>query len=299
MTIESGAMRRRLRVELKRLRTENQKTQREVASALDWSPSKVIRIENGSVSVSVTDLRALLDYYELHDRRRVEEFVEMARNSKKRPWAQYKDLLPAETIQYLGYVSAASTIRQYQTILMPGLLQTEDYTRALMAGTFGKTEAEIDGYVDFRQEYREILTRPDPPQVSFVLDEAIIRRAVGGQTVMRRQLEHLGDIAKYPNVELRILPFTVGAHFGMKGPFTYLEFSDPELDDVIYMEDPMGTSLFRDDPEVASRYLQEFWELERIACKTGETDLFLKRAIARLPRDAEEFVSVEVDETPV
>ena len=130
------AQRRRLRQELKRLRTEAGMTQREVAQALDWSPSKVIRIENGSVAVATTDLRALLMLFEMKDKRHEQELVEMARASKKQPWAQFRDVYSHEAIQYFAYEASASIIREYSNSWVPGLLQTEEYATALLSGVW-------------------------------------------------------------------------------------------------------------------------------------------------------------------
>jgi transcriptional regulator with XRE-family HTH domain len=283
-TTDSATLRRRLRVELKKLRTAADKTQREVAEALDWSPSKIIRIENGAVAVQPTDLRALLDQYGVKDRRQVEEMVQMARGSKKQPWTQFKDILSPETVQYLGYTTSASIFREYETILVPGPLQTEEYTRALMLGTFGKTPSEIDRYVEFRQEYHEVLMEGDtPPEMFFLLDEAVVRRAVGGRAIMQRQLEHISTMAKRPKVTVQIVPFPLGAHFGMRGPFVYLEFPNPDDDDVLYLENALGDSFFRDEPEVTSEYLQAFWDLEKQSSVPAQLDEYLGRAIERLP----------------
>jgi transcriptional regulator with XRE-family HTH domain len=288
MSQGSAAMRRRLRVELKRLRTERGLTQREVAGGLEWSPSKIIRIENGSVSVSVVDLRALLGVYGVEDHQRVETLTDLARSSKRQPWTHFKDILTPETIKYLGYVLSASVVRQFQTILIPGLLQIEEYTTALMSSGFGHPDEVVERYVEFRQEYRTILASHTPPQVSFILDEGILRRAVGGPSVMAHQLRHIEEVASLPNVEVRILPFSAGVHYGMGGPFTYLEFPDPELDDVIYMDDPLGERISKDDPDAATRYLQAFLDLEQRGCQPAETPSYLERAIQRLPRDAAE-----------
>jgi transcriptional regulator with XRE-family HTH domain len=290
MTInDSSALRRRLRVELRKARLAAVKTQRDAAEALDWSPSKIIRIENGSVAVTTTDLRALLEYYGVRDRRLVEELIVMARGSKKQPWTQYKDILTPETVQYLGYATSSSIFRQFQTILVPGLLQTEEYTRALMRDGYGRPEAAIDRYVEFRQEFHEsLLDRPEPPEMFFILDEGAIRRAVGGHAVMQHQLEHLSELAKRPQVTIQIVPFSLGAHFGMRGPYTYLEFPSADDDDVLYLENANGESVFRDEPETTGRYLQAFWDLERVSSPPTDLDSFLNRAIERLPPVAPE-----------
>ncbi|MDQ1293768.1 MAG: hypothetical protein QG608_1649, partial [Actinomycetota bacterium] len=171
-------LRRRLRVELKKARATTGMTQRDIADQLDWSPSKIIRIENGAVAISTTDLKALLDAYAITDRRRIEELVSWAKASRKQPGTQYKDALPPEAIQLFGYEADALVLRNYEPLIIPGLLQTEDYTRALMKDAFNKSDSDIDIYVEYRAEHQELLDRPDRPELFFMLDEAVIRRAV-------------------------------------------------------------------------------------------------------------------------
>lgn len=283
----AAAARRRLRVELKSYRVATEKTQRDVAQALFWSASKVIRIESGEVGVSVTDLQALLGLYGVDDKSTVERLIDWAQKGRKQPWSQYKDILSAEFIRYLGYVSAAYEIRQYQNVLVPGMLQTEDYTRALMRGAFGRSEEQAEAYVAFRQEYRETLTSEGAPRASMVLDEGIARRAVGGTKVMHGQLEHLRQLAQLPNVDIRFVPFGKGAHPGMRGPFTHLTFG-PGLDDIVHLENPQGDSFFFEDPDASSEYAQRHEDLEKLACTPEELGEFLDRAIARLSRDEAE-----------
>jgi transcriptional regulator with XRE-family HTH domain len=281
-------LRRRLRVELKRARTEAKLTQREVADALDWSPSKIIRIENGSVSISTTDLHALLAHYGVHDKRVVEELVGMARGSKKQQaWHQYRDVYEPAAIQYFVYEGAASIIRDFGTLLVPGLLQTEEYARAVLKDVYQVEAAKIDRMVEARLTRQELFERDDPPAVFFILDEAAIRRAVGGASVMRRQLEHLMALGSRPKVTIQIVPFAFGAHTGMRGPFVYLEFPDPDDDDVLYLEDTLGDQVFRDEPEVTGDYLRAFWDLENIASAKADLGGYVQHAIDKLTGDSE------------
>jgi transcriptional regulator with XRE-family HTH domain len=283
---DSAAQGRRLRTELKRLRVTQGKTQREVALALDWSASKLIRIEGGGVNVSQTDLKALLEHYDVHDHAVVDELVQLAKGSKQQPWGHYKNLLTPETIQYLGYVSAASEIRQFQPSLMPGLLQVEDYTRAQMIGVFGRDLDDAEDYVRFRQEYRQIMTRRGAPAISIVLDEAVVSRAVGGVQVMEEQFERLQEVSTLPNVDVRVIPFAAGANPGMRGPFTHLSFADAALDDLVYVENTLGENIYRDDPETCLRYRERFDELEGIACTPEELPDLLARILDRMKGEA-------------
>ena len=219
-------MRRKLRVELKRLRTARELTQRHVAERLDWSQSKVIRIENGSVAVGVTDLEALLRLYGVDDQETIDSMIEMARGSKRLPFTDYKDVLPPETLRFFAYESSASIIRQVQPLLIPGLLQTEEYARALLS-SWGNEKTRIDQIWAARLERQELLDRADPPEMFFILDEAAVQRPVGGEGVMRHQRARLLELAARPRITIQVVPFEVGAHAGLRGPFVYLEFPEP------------------------------------------------------------------------
>jgi transcriptional regulator with XRE-family HTH domain len=280
---ESAALRRRLRVELRRARLNAGLTQKDVAERLDWSPSKIIRIESGAVSITVTDLRALLAECGITDPKVVNDLVAMARASKKQPWSQYKDALTPATIQFFGYESSASKIRNYELIVVPGLLQSEEYARAMLAG-YGVPEPRLERIVESRLEHQELLDQATPPQMHFIIDEAAIRRVVGGPKVMEVQLCRISELSRHPAVTVQIVPFPAGAHPGMDGPLVYLEFPDPDDDDVVYIEGRHGAdAVFRDDPDVTAHHLQMFLELERIACRPEEVDTYLGRAIERLP----------------
>jgi transcriptional regulator with XRE-family HTH domain len=258
------AMRRQLRVELKRLRTSRGLTQRYVAEQLDWSQSKVIRIENGAVAIGVTDLRALLSLYGVDDRDAVDNLVNMARNSKHQPFSSYKDIFRIETLRYFAYESSASLIRQVEPLVIPGLLQTEEYARALSAN-YDLPASRIDKIWESREERQELLDRTEPPEMFFILDESVIRRTVGGAGVMRRQLAHLVELASRPQMSIQVLMFESGAHRALRGPFVYLEFPAAADPDVLYLESPTGDSVFRDDPEVTGKYLEDFYILEQQA----------------------------------
>lgn len=206
----------------------------------------------------------------------------MARGSKRQPWSHYRGLLSEEAIQYMGYVSSASVVRIFQCLIVPGMLQTEDYTRALMDGAFSKTDEQIEEFVTFRAEYRGLLTQPNPSRVFFILDEAVIRRVVGGNGVMREQLNALARAAELPNVSIRILTYAAGAHPGLRGSFTYLSFPDAEDADVVYMENPLGEAVFKDEGDLTARYLDFFYDVEQKAAPAEQLGDYLQRALERL-----------------
>jgi transcriptional regulator with XRE-family HTH domain len=278
---ESAALRRRLRTELRRAREESHKTQRDVADALYWSPSKIIRIEGGQVSVSVTDLKALLTFYGIKDERRVDDLVDMARQSRKQPWSQYRDVILPETATYYGYEASASIVRHYEPLLVPGLLQTADYTRALLRGAFSNDDSTIARRVEARLERQELLNREDSRELFFIVDEGVVRHVVGGPAVMVGQLRHLIALGQRPDVTFRIVSFATGAHVGLQGPFVLLEFPQPEDADVVFLEG-RETAIFQDDDEKTSQYLNAFFELEQVALSEEESLELMEKIVAEL-----------------
>jgi transcriptional regulator with XRE-family HTH domain len=230
--------RRRLRTELRKARQDAGLTQEQVAAAMDWSLSKLIRIEAGSVGISTNDLKALLRHYQLDDPEVTSELVALARAARERSWwSVYRDIAPPGLLQLIGYEAASFIIRNFETLLVPGLLQTEDYARAVVPSLEeGATTDRVSTVVEIRMRRQEQLDRDDPPLLFFILDEAVVRRLIGGRDVMRRQIHHLIEMAARPNVTIEIVPFSAGTHPGLTGPFVIVEFPDPGDDDVLYLE---------------------------------------------------------------
>lgn len=268
---EPAIQRRRLRTELRRARQAVDITQRDAAEAMDWSPSKLIRIESGTVGITPVDLRALLGYYGVTDKERVDQLVEMARASRKPGWSAYRAVLGREFLVYLDYEAAATSIRQAEPLLIPGLLQIEEYARAVLTQAYRREIEYVEALWEVRQERQEIFEREPAPETSFILDEAALRRLVGGAGVMRRQLAHLKSLVQERTADIRVLPFRLGAHEVMRGPFTVLEFADPADDDVLYLENSRGDVFQRDDPEFTTPYKEIFIDLQDKA--TGGEDL--------------------------
>jgi transcriptional regulator with XRE-family HTH domain len=278
---DPAALRRRLRTELRRAREEAGKTQRDVADALYWSPSKVIRIESGQVAVSVTDLKALLDLYGVDDRAKIDGLVDMARQSRKQPWSQYRDVVSPEGATYYGYEASASIIRQYEVLFIPGLLQTQDYVKAMLTGTFAEDEKTIARRVEARLERQELLNREDARELFFIVDEAAVRHVVGGPEVMAGQLRHILELSRRPDITFRIMPFSVGAHVGFQGPFVLLEFPEPDDADVVYLEGREG-AMFQDDDAKTSQYLNYFFDLETNALEEDESLELMEKIVAEI-----------------
>jgi transcriptional regulator with XRE-family HTH domain len=290
--LDPVVQRRRLRVELRKAREAAGLSQKEVAPEMDWSLSKLIRIETGTVTISVNDLRVLLQLYRISDPARIEALIGMARAAKEPAWWwSYRDpnLLTTEFSNMLSYESAASIIRNYQPLLMPGLLQTDEYARATLAEMAPSVAdavpvAQIDSLVDLRMERQERLSlRADQPKLFFALDEAVLYRWVGGADVMRRQLERLKATIERQDITIWIVPFSQGLYQRMRGSYMLLELpSADENEDILYLEDTRGEWLFRDDLQETALYLEAFWRIEQIAQKNENALALLDRAIASL-----------------
>jgi transcriptional regulator with XRE-family HTH domain len=274
--------RRRLRVELRELRKKSGETQREIADAMDWSLSKTIRIENGEVSISANDLRQLLSHYNVTDQRRVSQLVDMAKASRSDAWPELRNLFGPADLSYFSFEGAASTQRTFQNALISGLLQTDEYARAIMSDELGYSEAQIERGWQARQRRQELHDREDPPQMHFIYDEAVVRRLVGGAAAMRRQLEQLKRFGQLDHITIQVLPFSVGAHRSMRGPFILLEFDDPKDDDLLYQEQASNSTTTRDDPTVVADYLELFYELEQKALSPAKTVDLLDKLIAEM-----------------
>lgn len=263
---------RRLRNELRKARETAGKTQSAVAAAMDWSPSKLIRIETGAVNISTNDLRALLELYDVSPDR-VKTLIDLARAAREMPrWNIWRDVASPAYIAFLGYESSASIVRNFEPLFIPGLLQTEEYSRTVLEVAESGRPQHIDALVDLRTQRQEIFTKVPPIDFHFILDEAVIRRRIGGLGVMKRQLQHLLEVATYPNVTMRVVPFSVGMYPRLRVPYVLFEFPDDEDEDVLYVENPLGDYLIRENSPEGGRdnpvhFLEVFWQLEQLARK--------------------------------
>jgi transcriptional regulator with XRE-family HTH domain len=246
--------RRRLALELRRLREAARLTCEEVAEHLECSASKISRVETGRVSVSPRDVRDMLELYGVPAEQR-ESLVQLARDSRQKGWWHaYSDTMQPQMATYIGLESAASEIRIYEVSLIPGLLQTEDYARAVIkAGMVNSPAEDIERRVSLLMARQPAVVRDDPPKVWAVLDEAALRRRVGGSGLMRLQLEHLLAQAALPNVAVQVIPFAGGAHPAMGRPFIILVFPERVDTDVVYLED-LTSALYLEDVAEVDRY---------------------------------------------
>jgi transcriptional regulator with XRE-family HTH domain len=257
--------RRRLALELRRLREAARLTCEEVAEHLECSTSKVSRIETGRVSVSPRDVRDMLDLYGVSAQQGA-SLVQLARDSRQKGWWHaYSDTIQPQFATYIGLESAASEIRIYEVTLIPGLLQTEEYARTVIAaGTVGGDHEGTERNVALLMARQPLLTGDDPPRLWAVLDEAALRRTVGGAGLMRLQLDHLLDLARLPNVAIQVIPFGAGAHPAMGRPFVSLAFPERADPDVVYLED-LTSALYVEDVDEVDRYNMFFNHLRATA----------------------------------
>ncbi|PRW62788.1 Scr1 family TA system antitoxin-like transcriptional regulator [Actinopolyspora mortivallis] len=268
--------RRRLARRIRRLRERAGLTQERAAAALDMSTSALSRKENGDVATSVHEARSMMDLYDIRD----DELLDLARAARQRGWWR------AYGIEDRGYVdleTEACSVLDFQVTTVPGLLQTEEYARALfLSGRFGVSSQQINNDVAVRMIRRERLTELENPlRLRAVVDEAALRRTVGRESVMREQLAHLLEQADIPTVELQVLPFGAGAHCAMNGAFTLLEFPDPADPDVLYVEYPTGSLHVEKASEVkAGRVL--FEDLRSTALDVGESKRLIKAIAEQL-----------------
>lgn len=254
-----------LRDELVRLRKKRGLTQQQVAAVLEWSPSKLIRVEGGASSITKVDLDALLTEYSVTSESHRERLRTLNRGAKEPGWWDtYKDLVSSTYLSYVGFEAGAASIRQFQTGFVPALLQTPEYSEIVtIAGSVGPHLAR--SLVGLRlQRQAELERRSAPPRQYFVLDEGVIRRHVGikkDRAVMPNQLRFIADRAGRDDlVTVRVLPFEAGAHPGLD-PFTLLQF-DAGLPDTLFLDADRGafTMIAGDDPQVA-KYVQNFEDL--------------------------------------
>ncbi len=272
---------RRLRRELRRLRDRAGLIAEDVAAKLGWHRSKIIRIELGHSRVTLNDVRDLLTLYKASEEER-ESLMALARQARQKGWwSAYGDVLPDD---YVGFEAEAETISVYESLYVPGLLQTEEYARAIIrAGRSTADPDEIDRRVAARSARKTLLSRDDPPKLWIVLDEAAVRRVVGGPDVMRAQVARLIEACSKPTIEIQILPFVAGAHAAMGGPFTILDYADPVLDPTIVYVDHDATTALLEEEQQVSRHRLIFDHLRAKALDPDKTGDFLAQVADEYP----------------
>ena len=266
--------RRRLGAELRRLRDKAGLTIDQVAEALECSQSKVSRIETGQVSATPRDVRDMLELYQVDAAQR-EALVQIAREARQRGWWQKFVDVPDGVPAYVSLEAAATSIDVYMALIVPALLQTAEYARAIIGAVRPDLPgSEIERRVELRVGRQALLDQDNPPALRVLLDDAVLRRPVGGAAVMRGQLQRLLEDAARPGVTVQVLPIGVGAHAGMDGPFTIFGFPAPAEPDIVAL-DSAADALYLESLEDLRRYRRVFERLLPAALPPEESTAFI------------------------
>ena len=244
------------------------------------SRSKISRLENGRVGIKIRDVEDLLTLYGMTGEEQRSEVIALARQSNARDWwTRYSDILPDWFETYLGLESAAATIRCFEIQFVPGLFQTEEYAQAVTRlGHQAASAAEIERRVTLRRRRQDLLTRPAPPRVWAIMDEAVLRRPVGGPMVMRAQLRHLIEASRPSHVTIQVVPFARGGHVGAGGSFSLLRFDEEYLPDIVYVEQ-LTSAIYLGQRSDVEHYLEIVDQLSGAALTPAATRDFIEQVI--------------------
>ncbi|MEV5966465.1 helix-turn-helix transcriptional regulator [Kribbella sp. NPDC051952] len=247
------------------------------------SESKVSRMELGRVGFKERDVSDLLELYGMADEEERFRLMELARAANNPGWwSRYGDVMPSWFTNYVGLEVAATLIRTYEVMFVPGLLQTEDYARAVVQlGKSYQPDEEIDQRVDLRRNRQQILQRATPARLWVVIDESVLHRPVGGEEVLRAQIEHLMMWAEQPNITLQVMPFSSVGYPGAGGAFSILRFPEGDLPDIVYIEHA-ASALYLDKLEEVDEYVAIMEGLTISAAPVSATQSLLKQALTRM-----------------
>lgn len=282
------AARRKLGAELRILRDRQGLTAEEVGVHLSCHNSKVSRLELAKRACSKKDFEALMDLYEVDDTKRSELRELMIRGNQRVPpwWHKYNDVITATYEEFLSYEAEATSCREYQSLLIPGMAQTADYARAVTGrGVAALGPDQVDALVEVRLRRQERLTEKDPLRVELLILEAALRLQVGGPRVMEAQLEHLAEIWSLDNVLLRIIPFEAGENGASTGAFTLFATTSENDTDVAFVESAEATTSFRDDPLAVRRLSRLFRNLSEAALSAEDSVALIQRIKRELIKD--------------
>jgi transcriptional regulator with XRE-family HTH domain len=257
---------RRLAGELRTLRATSDLTREEVAEQTGINPATLYRIETAKVRPQRRTLIALLDKYGVTDEGRRAELVALSSQAAQLGWLQaYESELPELLTTYISFETEARSVRNYESLFVPGLLQTEDYARAVIKGVLPlASDEDIDRRVGARIQRQEVLARKTPLRLWAIVDEAVLHRRVGGTDIMVDQLRTLVEAAGRPHITLQVIPFTTGAHAGMPGSFVVMDFPEAADPDLVYIDSMAGDLFLERQPDVR-RYTVIFEHLQAAA----------------------------------
>jgi transcriptional regulator with XRE-family HTH domain len=268
-------LRRQLGAELRRIREQTGRTCAAVAGELAWSESKLSRIETAHTGINNRDLDRLLRVYDLAEPAQVRLRALVTQSRQRAWWEAYGDVLPDAYETYIGFEAEARLLREYNPIVVPGLLQTDEYARAVIQADSTSDDPDLIAQrVAVRMARHSVLTREPPLELWVVLDEAALRRQIGGPSVMRRQLHRLTEANERATVRLQVLPFSAGAHRGLAGSFTILDFPNDADSPVVYSEGMTG-GVFRTRPDDLRSYAEAFEALQAAALDPAQSVEFL------------------------
>ena len=278
---DATVLRMLLGSQLRRLREAAGVSPERAGYEIRASRSKISRMENGRVSFKDRDIVDLLALYGVTSEDAKEATLTLARRANMPGWwAKYGDLLPDWFEMYLGLEASASIIRSFELQFVHGLFQTHDYARAVTAIGHGSAPPEeIERRVTLRMKRQELLAGREAPRVWVVMDEAVLRRPVGGRKVMRAQLLHLAEVSALPDVTLQVLPFGLGGHAGEGGSFTILRFDERDLPDVVYIEH-LTSALYLEGRSDVDHYMEVMNRLSADALTPGRTAKFIDGIIS-------------------
>jgi transcriptional regulator with XRE-family HTH domain len=271
---------RRLAAELRSLRASSGLTREAILERTGVNAATLYRIEHARVRPQTRTLRTLLDLYGV-DRERQDELVGLLREARQRGWLHaYQSELPEHYTTYIGFEGEADTVWNYESLFVPGLLQTEDYARAVIRGGLPQaSREEIERRVEVRIERQGVLENDNPLNLWCITDEAALRRQVGGSAVMQGQLRHLTEVSEVPHVTFQVIPFDAGAHPGMPGSFILRQFAEAAIPDVIYIDTMAGELVLEEESDVR-RYKLMFEHLRAVAASPDATRSLIASLVA-------------------
>ena len=272
---------RRLGTALRHYREEAGLSLEEGALVLQRSSSSLSRIEKGLHHIPMRDLEYILSKYGVTDEAVTARLYDWCRNGRRKGWWQkYAEDLSPETMDLIGLEADSISIDFFELILIPGLMQTEDYARALIGkGPFAHDPDRVDRLVAVRMQRQEILVRPDPPRIGAIVDEAALHRQVGGPDVMRAQLQRLAAASRLPHVSLQVLPFAAGAHQGLDGAFKVLDVGGPGNLRVVTVDSLTQISYREEDDEIRT-YTEAFEYLRAAALPEADSQALINRLVS-------------------
>lgn len=275
---------RRLAAELKQGREQTGLTVAQAGKTLGWTASKISKIETTETRrISAGDLDKMMDLYKIHEPSKRQAMHALARDAKERGWwSKYREIFGAQALP--DFEAEALVIKSFQALAIPGLLETREYAEAVFRGGRYTSPRDIERRVEARLTRQEILTRINPVHLRLVMDEAALRRMIGGPQVMARQLRYLLHMAELPNVDVQVLPFSVGSHAALVAPFSILEFRDHLAAPIAHV-DAVTDSVFFEEPAEVERYNATFGDIQGTALSTAQSARFITEVLESLEEE--------------